>query len=61
MEPQDLSAALALLGTLAAWPCRPEGHYVPGGGHAGPQRAAAAWRYYLGYMVNYSIDDFRAG
>lgn len=60
MNHKIASAALALLGTLAASAVQAEGHYVPGvEGMQGPS-VPPPGVYYLGYMVNYSIDDFRA-
>ena len=53
-------AALALAGALAAPLAQAEGHYVPG--VEGMQAASVPppGFYYLGYLLNYDIDDFRA-
>lgn len=53
-------AVFALLGTLATTGAQADGHYVPG--VEGMQAASVPppGMYYLGYLVNYSIDDFRA-
>ena len=54
------AAALALLGALAATGAQADGHYVPG--IAGVQAASAPppGFYYVGYLVDYNIDSFRA-
>ena len=60
MNHKIASAALALLGALAATAVQAEGHYVPGvEGMQGPS-VPPPGMYYLGYMVNYNINDFRA-
>ena len=54
------AAALAALGSLFATQALADGHYVPG--VEGMQAASVPppGMYYLGYLVNYQIDDFRA-
>ncbi|MCL1960611.1 MAG: transporter [Desulfovibrionaceae bacterium] len=54
------AAALALLGALAATGARADGHYAPG--ITGIQAASAPppGVYYLGYLIDYNIDNFRA-
>ena len=53
-------AALATLGTLATTAAHADGHYVPG--VEGMQAASVPppGFYYLGYLVDYNIDSFRA-
>lgn len=61
MKKTQLAAtALALLGALAATGARADGHYVPG--ITGIQAASAPppGVYYLGYLIDYNMDDFRA-
>ena len=54
------SAALATVATLVSLPVLADGHYVPG--VEGMQAASVPppGMYYLGYLVNYHINDFRA-
>jgi hypothetical protein len=54
------AAALALLGALAATGAQADGHYVPG--IAGIQAASAPppGVYYVGYFIDYNINNFRA-
>ncbi|MDD2712568.1 MAG: transporter [Simplicispira sp.] len=54
------AAVLALLGGLAPLAAQAEGHYVPG--VEGIQNASVPppGFYYLGYLVHYDIDSFRA-
>ena len=54
------AAVLAALGSLFATQALADGHYVPG--VEGMQAASVPppGMYYLGYLVNYQIDDFRA-
>ncbi|KLR58378.1 meta-pathway phenol degradation-like protein, partial [Diaphorobacter sp. J5-51] len=59
MKKHRVIAALALAGGLAAPLAQAEGHYVPG--VEGMQAASVPppGFYYLGYLLNYDIDDFR--
>ena len=53
-------AALALAGGLAVSSAQAEGHYVPGVEGLQGASVPPPGFYYLGYLVNYNIDDFRA-
>ncbi|GGH67170.1 phenol degradation protein [Comamonas phosphati] len=53
-------AALALAGGLAAGGAQAEGHYVPGVEGIQGASVPPPGLYYLGYLVNYNINDFRA-
>ena len=55
-----LLSLLAALGALAAPAARAEGHYVPGVEGLQGASVPPPGAYYLGYLVNYQMDDFRA-
>lgn len=54
------AAALALCGLWAAGSAQADGHYVPGVEGIQAASVPPPGMYYLGYLVNYNIDDFRA-
>ncbi|MBY0454360.1 MAG: transporter [Burkholderiaceae bacterium] len=54
------AAALALLGGLAPLAAHAEGHYVPGVEGIQAASAPPPGLYYLGYLVNYNVNSFRA-
>ena len=54
------SAALALLAGLSPLAAQAEGHYVPGVEGIQAASAPPPGVYYLGYLVNYNINSFRA-
>ncbi len=54
------AAALALCGLWAAGGAQAEGHYVAGVEGLQAASVPPPGMYYLGYLVNYQIDDFRA-
>lgn len=60
MKTTHIAAALALAGALAATGAQAEGHYVPGVEGVQAASVPPPGMYYLGYLVNYSIDGFRA-
>lgn len=53
-------AAVAALALLAATGAHADGHYVPGVEGIQAASVPPPGMYYLGYLVNYNIDDFRA-
>jgi len=53
-------AAAAALALLAATGAHADGHYVPGVEGIQAASVPPPGKYYLGYLVNYNIDDFRA-
>jgi hypothetical protein len=53
-------ALLAALGALAGPTARAEGHYVPGVEGLQAASVPPPGAYYLGYLVHYRMDDFRA-
>ena len=54
------SASLTLLVTLASSAVQADGHYVPGVEGIQAASVPPPGFYYLGYLVNYNIDSFRA-
>ena len=54
------TALLAGLGSLAPLAAQAEGHYVPGVEGAQAASVPPPGFYYLGYVVNYNINSFRA-
>lgn len=54
------AATLALLAGLAPLAAQAEGHYVPGVEGTQASSAPPPGFYYLGYLVNYNINSFRA-
>lgn len=60
MKNRTASAALALLGALAMGAAQADGHYVPGVEGLQAASVPPPGFYYLGYLVNYHIDQFRA-
>lgn len=60
MKKHRVIAALALAGGLAVSSAQAEGHYVPGVEGLQGASVPPPGFYYLGYLVNYNIDDFRA-
>ena len=54
------AAVLALLGGLAPLAAQAEGHYVPGVEGIQGASVPPPGLYYLGYLVHYDIDSFRA-
>ena len=60
MKFNTMSAALALVATLAGGAAQAEGHYVPGVEGAQGASVPPPGFYYLGYLVNYNINSFRA-
>lgn len=60
MQKTMTATALALLAALAGTPARADGHYVPGVEGLQAASVPPPGMYYLGYLVNYSIDSFRA-
>lgn len=55
-----ISAAALLAGALTAVGAQADGHYVPGVEGIQAASVPPPGMYYLGYLVNYSIDSFRA-
>lgn len=55
-----LLALAAALGALTGPAARAEGHYVPGVEGLQGASVPPPGAYYLGYLVNYRMDDFRA-
>ncbi|HBD33748.1 MULTISPECIES: SphA family protein [Cupriavidus] len=60
MQKHMAIAALALAGALTGPAARADGHYVPGVEGVQAASVPPPGVYYLGYLVNYNIDDFRA-
>jgi hypothetical protein len=60
MQKHMAIAALALAGALTGPAARADGHYVPGVEGLQAASVPPPGFYYLGYLVNYNIDDFRA-
>ena len=54
------AVALAALAALLPFAAHAEGHYVPGVEGIQAASAPPPGMYYLGYLVNYDIDSFRA-
>lgn len=54
------SAALVLLAGLSSLTAQAEGHYVPGVEGAQSASVPPPGFYYIGYLVNYNINSFRA-
>ena len=57
---KSLAAAVTLLSALGAANVQAGGHYVPGSEGIQASSAPPPGMYYVGYLVNYSIDSFRA-
>ncbi len=53
-------ATLAILGALAVTGARADGHYVPGVEGIQAASMPPPGNYYVGYLVNYNVDNFRA-
>lgn len=60
MKFNTMSAALALVATLAGGAVQAEGHYVTGVEGLQGSSVPPAGNYYLGYLVNYDINGFQA-
>lgn len=60
MKFNTMSAALALVATLAGGAAQAEGHYVTGVEGLQGSSVPPAGNYYLGYLVNYDINGFQA-
>lgn len=60
MKKMITTAALAVLAVLNAPQAHADGHYVPGVEGLQASSVPPPGMYYLGYLVNYRIQDFRA-
>lgn len=60
MKFNTMSAALALVATLAGGAVQAEGHYVTGVEGLQGSSVPPTGNYYLGYLVNYDINGFQA-
>lgn len=60
MQFNKMNAALALVAALAGGAAQAEGHYVTGVEGLQGSSVPPAGNYYLGYLVNYDIQSFRA-
>lgn len=60
MKNRTASALLALLAGLSAGQAQADGHYVAGVEGVDASSVPPPGKYYLAYLVNYNVDEFRA-